>query len=199
MKIADGSTDGLPAVGLPLKFRYADGAAYAPAYRLSDAEGEAIAEETRAEQPPRQEPTAAGQADARVSRPDGSAPLSGIRVVDLTRMAAGPFCTQLLADLGAEVIKIEEAPIGDPTRRNIPYIDGMSSYFLAFNRGKKSVTLDLKEHIDAMHQLIQTADVLIENFRPGVMERLGLGMKRCGCAIRPSWWSRFRGSVRTAR
>lgn len=103
-------------------------------------------------------------------------PLAGVRVVDLTRMFAGPCATAVLADLGAEVIKIEEPRIGDPTRRNLPEWNGESAYFMSLNRGKRSVTLDLKSPAGAaaVRALIATADVLVENYRPGVMARLGL-------------------------
>ncbi len=113
-----------------------------------------------------------------VGRPSGEddPPLKGIRVLDVTRMFAGPYCGQLLADLGAEVIKIEETRIGDPTRRNIPMVNGESTYYMAVNRGKKSITLDLKhaEGREVFLGLVANADMIIENFRPGVMDRLGL-------------------------
>src|SRR3546814_774720 len=100
--------------------------------------------------------------------------LTGIRVVDLTRILAGPFCTQLLADMGAEVIKIEP-PDGDPVRRQGAVVDGYSWYFAQFNRNKKSVVLDLYTDAgkDALARLIATADVLVENYRPGVLARMG--------------------------
>lgn len=104
-------------------------------------------------------------------------PLSGIRVLDLTRMLAGPYATLILADLGADVIKVEEPRLGDPTRHNIPKLGDESTYFMAINRGKRSVTLDLKSE-DGRKQLLKlvaTADIVVENFRPGVMDRLGLG------------------------
>ena len=103
------------------------------------------------------------------------APLSGIRVVDLTRVVAGPFCTMMLGDMGAEVLKIEEPKHGDDTRAWAPFIDGTGSFFLALNRSKKSVALDLKtpDGADALRRLIETADVLIENFRPGSLAELG--------------------------
>jgi crotonobetainyl-CoA:carnitine CoA-transferase CaiB-like acyl-CoA transferase len=103
-------------------------------------------------------------------------PLAGVRVLDLTRMFAGPCATAVLADLGAEVIKIEEPRIGDPTRRNLPAWGGESAYFMSLNRGKRSVTLDLKTATGAaaVRELITTCDVLVENYRPGVMARLGL-------------------------
>ncbi|GAC1326905.1 MAG: CaiB/BaiF CoA-transferase family protein [Chloroflexota bacterium] len=104
-------------------------------------------------------------------------PLSGIRIVDLTRALAGPYCTLLLGDMGADVVKIELPGSGDETRQwGPPFIAGESSYFLSVNRNKRSVTLDLKSQsgLDALRRLIATADVLVENFRPGTMERLGL-------------------------
>jgi formyl-CoA transferase len=105
-------------------------------------------------------------------------PLSGTRVVDLTRALAGPYCTLLLGDMGADVIKIELPGTGDETRQwGPPFVDGESSYFMSVNRNKRSVTLDLKSAVglNALRRLTQTADVLVENFRPGTMERLGLG------------------------
>jgi crotonobetainyl-CoA:carnitine CoA-transferase CaiB-like acyl-CoA transferase len=110
-------------------------------------------------------------------------PLQGVRVVDLTRMLAGPYGTLILADLGADIIKVEEPRLGDPTRHNIPKIGDESTYFMAVNRGKRSIALDMKspEGLATVKSLIATADVVIENFRPGVMDRLGLGYKElCG-------------------
>ena len=104
-------------------------------------------------------------------------PLTGITVVDLTRVLAGPYCTMLLADMGAEVIKIEDPRGGDDVRGFPPIVDGWSSYFLGLNRNKKSVALDLKTpggH-EALTRLIARADVLIENFKPGSLARLGFG------------------------
>jgi CoA:oxalate CoA-transferase len=105
-----------------------------------------------------------------------SGPLSGILIVDLTRVLAGPFCTLLLADLGARVIKVE-TPEGDDARRIGPFVDGQSGYFLSLNRGKESLALDLKSAPDRslFERLLARADVLAENFRPGVMQRLGYG------------------------
>jgi len=102
-------------------------------------------------------------------------PLSGIRVVDLTRILAGPFCTMLLADMGAEVIKIETSGQGDPLRGQGVIRDGLSWYFAAFNRNKKSVTLNLRaeEGRAALARLIETSDVLVENYRPGVLAAMG--------------------------
>jgi crotonobetainyl-CoA:carnitine CoA-transferase CaiB-like acyl-CoA transferase len=104
-------------------------------------------------------------------------PLSGTRVVDLTRALAGPYCTLLLGDMGADVIKIELPGSGDETRQwGPPFLAGESSYFMSVNRNKRSVTLDLKSPAgrDALKRLTESADVLVENFRPGTMERLGL-------------------------
>ena len=103
------------------------------------------------------------------------APLTGLRIVDLTRVVAGPFCTMMLGDMGAEVLKIEEPKHGDDSRAWAPFIDGTGSFFLALNHSKKSVTLDLKtpEGASALRRLIETADVLIENFRPGSLKELG--------------------------
>jgi formyl-CoA transferase len=106
-----------------------------------------------------------------------SPPLDGIRVIDLTRVVAGPYCTMMLGDMGAEVLKIEEPEHGDDTRSWGPYIEGQGSFYLALNRSKKSVALDLKTPAgaDALRRLVATADVLIENFRPGSLSKLGFG------------------------
>jgi glutaryl-CoA transferase len=107
-------------------------------------------------------------------------PLDGIRVLDLTRVLAGPYCTMFLGDLGAEVVKVEQPGVGDDTRGwGPPFTGGESAYFLCVNRNKKSVTVDLKskEGVALLRRLAEHADVLIENFRPGAMERLGLGEK----------------------
>ena len=105
--------------------------------------------------------------------------LPGVRVLDLSRMLAGPYGSMLLADMGAEVIKVEEPGGGDPMRAmGPPFLpDGDSAYFLAINRNKKSVALDLTaaEGREVFHDLVRHADVVWENFRPGVMERLGCG------------------------
>ncbi len=104
-------------------------------------------------------------------------PLSGTLVVDLTRVLAGPFCTMVLADLGARVIKVESPRGGDDARRVGPFLRGRSAYFLSLNRGKQSIALDLKDAADRaiFEALLTRADVLTENFRPGVMDRLGYG------------------------
>lgn len=106
--------------------------------------------------------------------------LHGIRVLDLTRVLAGPYCTMFLGDLGAEVVKVEQPGVGDDTRGwGPPFAGGESAYFLCTNRNKKSITVDLKcaDGIDIIRKLAGKADVLIENFRPGAMDRLGLGEK----------------------
>lgn len=105
-----------------------------------------------------------------------NSPLKNIRVLDFTRVLAGPYCTMLLADMGAEVIKIERPDGGDDTRHFGPFTNNESGYFMYLNRGKKSIALDLKtrEAIAAVNALVEKSDVLIENFRPGVMKKLGL-------------------------
>ncbi len=107
-------------------------------------------------------------------------PLSGLRVIDLTRIIAGPFCSQLLADMGAEVIKVEAPGKGDPTRRQGASVDGLSYYFAQFNRNKKSITANLytEEGKAILAKLIEGADVLLENYRPGVLTRMGFGESR---------------------
>jgi crotonobetainyl-CoA:carnitine CoA-transferase CaiB-like acyl-CoA transferase len=104
-------------------------------------------------------------------------PLDGIRVIDLTRVLAGPFATQSLGDLGAEVLKIEPPGNGDETRHFPPFIRGESHYFLGINRNKKSLVVDLQQEAgkEILRKLVATADILVENYRPGVMDRLGLG------------------------
>jgi crotonobetainyl-CoA:carnitine CoA-transferase CaiB-like acyl-CoA transferase len=103
-------------------------------------------------------------------------PLKGLRVLDLTSYLSGPFCTMILGDMGAEIIKIERPPKGDEMRPWPPLINGLGSYFVMVNRNKKSLTLNIVKEtgMNILRQLIKTADVLVENSRPGVMERLGL-------------------------
>ena len=107
-----------------------------------------------------------------------NAPLSGIRVLDLSRVLAGPFCSMILADLGAEVIKVE-SPWGDDSRQFGPFVDGTSAYYRLFNRSKMGITLDFKNDDDkeVLRDLVRRADVVVENFRPGVLEKLGLAPK----------------------
>ena len=104
-------------------------------------------------------------------------PLEGIKVLDLTRVLVGPFCTMVLSDLGAEVIKVEIPKTGDDSRFFGPFINEQSLYFLSLNRAKKSVTLNLKaeEGKTILKELIKDFDVIIENYRPGTMEKLGIG------------------------
>ncbi len=116
-----------------------------------------------------------------------SGPLHGVRVLDLTRVLAGPYCTMFLGDLGAEIVKVEQPGVGDDTRGwGPPFVGGESAYFLCINRNKKSITVDLKskDGVALIRRLAERADVLIENFRPGAMDRLGLGEKDL-CAANP--------------
>lgn len=115
-------------------------------------------------------------------------PLSGIRVLDLGRFVAGPFCGVLLADMGAEVIKIELPGRGDETRYHGVLVNGESSYFIGMNRNKKSLTLDLKMEggKEIFRRLVREADVVVENFRPDVMRKLGFhyeGLREINPAI----------------
>jgi len=105
-----------------------------------------------------------------------SGPLSGFTIVDLSRILAGPYCTLLLAELGARVIKVE-TPGGDDARQYGPFVNGKSTYFASVNRGKESIALDLKAAKDKeiFERLLDKADAIVENFRPGTMERLGYG------------------------
>jgi crotonobetainyl-CoA:carnitine CoA-transferase CaiB-like acyl-CoA transferase len=112
--------------------------------------------------------------------PGGSKlPLAGVRVIDFTQVVAGPYCTMMLADMGAEIVKIERAGHGDDLRRTVPYKgrEGHQDYFNALNRSKKSIALNLKDakHRAAALKLIERADVVVENFSPGAVDRLGVG------------------------
>ncbi|MBS2554153.1 CoA transferase [Catenulispora sp. NL8] len=108
--------------------------------------------------------------------PADAGPLAGLLVIDLTRVLAGPFATMIMADLGARVIKVENPSGGDDSRRYGPFAaDGRSMYFARVNRGKQSLAVDLKKDAEQVAALAERADVLVENFRPGVMDRLGLG------------------------
>jgi len=104
-------------------------------------------------------------------------PLSGILVIDLSRILAGPYCTLLMAEMGARVIKVEPPKGGDDARAYGPFVNGKSTYFASVNRGKESIALDLKndEHRKIFEKLLEKADVVVENFRPGTMEKLGYG------------------------
>ena len=109
-----------------------------------------------------------------------SGPLSGITIVDLSRILAGPYCTLLLAELGARVIKVETPKTGDDARQYGPFVNGKSTYFASVNRGKESIALDLKAPRDReiFERLLDKADAVVENFRPGTMERLGYGWEQ---------------------
>ena len=104
-------------------------------------------------------------------------PLSGITIIDLSRILAGPYCTLLLAELGARVIKVEPPRQGDDARQYGPFKNGKSAYFISVNRGKESIALDLKsaDGRETFERLLDKADALVENFRPGTMEKLGYG------------------------
>src|SRR4051794_28492790 len=106
-----------------------------------------------------------------------SGPLSEIIVIDLTRVLAGPFCTMMLAEMGARVIKVEDPRQGDDSRCFAPFHQGKSAYYLSLNREKESIALNLKNEEDraVFVDLIHRADVLVENYRPGTLDRLGLG------------------------
>jgi crotonobetainyl-CoA:carnitine CoA-transferase CaiB-like acyl-CoA transferase len=116
-------------------------------------------------------------ANQRQSAPPGGA-LDGVRIVDFSRVLAGPYATMLLGDLGADVVKIERPGVGDDTRHwGPPYVGEQSTYFAAVNRNKRSVVIDLTsvDGREAARGLVRTADVVVENLRPGAMDRLGLG------------------------
>jgi len=120
--------------------------------------------------------------------PHTTGALSGITVLDLTNFIAGPYCTMMLGDMGAEVIKVEIPKSGDDSRKiGPPFLDGESYYFLSVNRNKKSLTLDLKtdEGRKVLHELARKADVVVENFRPGVVDQLGADFKTLS-AINPN-------------
>ncbi len=105
-------------------------------------------------------------------------PLEGVKVLDLTRVLAGPYCTMMLADMGAEVVKVERPGAGDDTRAfGPPFVNGESAYFMSINRNKRSVTMNFKHEkaLGILRQLLETADVVVENFRPGTMESFGYG------------------------
>ncbi len=106
-----------------------------------------------------------------------SGALAGITVIDMTRVLAGPFCTLMLAELGARVIKVETPGSGDDARAYGPFVNGKSVYFVSVNRGKESIALDLKDEGDReiFEKLLAKADVVVENYRPGTMEKLGYG------------------------
>ncbi len=120
--------------------------------------------------------SAAAAGGAREKRP--GMPLAGVKVVDLTRVMVGPYCTMMLGDLGADVVKIEIPGRGDDTRHwGPPFLDTESVYYLSVNRNKRSIALDLKQDAakEVLWRLIDDADVLVENFSPGTLDRLGFG------------------------
>ena len=104
-------------------------------------------------------------------------PLEGIKVLDLSRVLAGPYATMMLADYGADVIKVEPPQVGDDSRAFGPFINGESAYFMSLNRNKRSIVLNLKEpdHVATFKELVANIDVVVENYRPGTMEKFGLG------------------------
>lgn len=103
--------------------------------------------------------------------------LSGMKVLDLSRVLAAPYCGMMLADLGAEVIKIERPGKGDDARSNFPIVNGESAYYMNLNRNKRGIVLNLKSQAgkEVFRKLVAQSDVVLENYRPGVMDRLGLG------------------------
>src|SRR6266540_3734003 len=111
-------------------------------------------------------------------------PLDGLRVLDLTRALAGPFCAQMLGDMGADIVKVEQPGVGDNARGwGPPFQGGESSYFLSVNRNKRSIAIDLKsaDGLRLVYRLAETADVFVENFRPGTADRLGVGFEQLRC------------------
>ena len=106
-------------------------------------------------------------------------PLKGLLVLDLTRVLVGPYCTMVLSDLGARVIKVEAPEIGDDSRKFGPFIEEQSAYFMSLNRGKESIALNLKIEEDKkiFERILAKADILVENFKPGTLEKWGYGWK----------------------
>ena len=107
-------------------------------------------------------------------------PLKDLLVVDLTRVLVGPYCTMILSDLGARVIKIEAPEIGDDSRKFGPFVKDYSAYFMSLNRGKESIALNLKNEDDKkiFEKILAKADILVENFKPGTLEKWGFGWKQ---------------------
>src|SRR3546814_21135151 len=123
-----------------------------------------------------------------------SGPLSGVTVVDLTRVLAGPYCTMLMAELGARVIKVETPGTGDDARAYGPFAGGKSVYFISINRGKESIALDLKDDAEraTFERMLEKPDVVPEHFSPGPMEKLGRSQERrvgkeCVSPCRSRW------------
>ena len=127
------------------------------------------------------------------------AALDGLVVLDLTNFLSGPYCTMLLGDMGAEVIKVERPDGGDDARRMPPFVDGRSAPFAVWNRNKRSITADLKRPEDAalVRRLARRADVLVENFRPGTLDRLGLGWEVLGAENPRLIWCSISGFGQT--
>ena len=129
-----------------------------------------------------------------------SGPLTGVNVIDFTRVLSGPYCTMVLADLGARVIKVEHPVRGDDTRHwGPPFVGSESAYFLSINRNKESLTLDFKQPAGKaiLERLLATADVLVENFRPGTLEAVGTWCERARCiAFRASSTARSPATAR---
>ena len=107
-------------------------------------------------------------------------PLSGLLVLDLTRVLVGPYCTMILSDLGARVIKVEAPEVGDDSRSFGPFIDDQSAYFMSLNRGKESIALNLKNENDKkiFEKILSKSDILVENFKPGTLEKWALDIKK---------------------
>ena len=124
--------------------------------------------------------------------------LAGMKVLDLSRVLAAPYCGMLLADMGADVIKIERPGKGDDARGNFPIVNGESGYFINLNRNKRGMVLNLKakEGREIFLKMVEKADVVLENYRPGVMDRLGLGYEELKRSIRASSSLPFRDSAR---
>lgn len=113
--------------------------------------------------------------------------LEGIKVLDLTRVLSGPYCAMMMADMGADVMKIEPPGLGDDSRAFGPYVNGESAYYMSLNRNKRSMVLDFKnpKHKEVFLEMVKEADIVIENYRPGTMEKLGLGYKEVLSKINP--------------
>ena len=128
-------------------------------------------------------------------------PLAGVRVLDLTRVLAGPFAAMMLGDMGADVIKVEETGKGDDTRQWPSFVGGESSYFMSVNRSKRSLTLNLKAPagVAILKRLVARSDVVLENFRTGTMEKLGWATRRCAASIPGSSTARSPGSASRGR
>ena len=121
-----------------------------------------------------------------------SLPLEGLRVLDLTRALAGPFCAQMLGDMGADVLKVEQPGVGDNARGwGPPFQGGESSYFLSVNRNKRSLALNLRDErgAEVLRRLVLQSDVLLENFVPGTLDRLGFSYEACRAEDNPEYVS----------